>query len=162
MARATQRKMRKRVGRWALAVAIAVGLVVVIPIAAYREMGKERKARRYLGDRLYTEMRGSGAPVVFIAGLQGSTRYWANTFDDLQATHRLVFVDSLGFARSPWPQDSRYTLDDQVAALRRTLVAVGVTRQVTIVAHSFGTVIAAAYASRYPNDVIRVVLLGTP
>jgi len=31
-----------------------------------------------------------------------------------------------------------------------------------MVAHSFGAVIAAAYASRYPDDVVRVVLLGTP
>lgn len=32
----------------------------------------------------------------------------------------------------------------------------------TFVAHSFGTIIAAAYAARYPGEVSRLVLLGTP
>lgn len=49
-----------------------------------------------------------------------------------------------------------------MAWLRRTLVAKGATANVTLVAHSFGTIIAAAYAARFPSEVSRVVLLGTP
>ena len=154
---------RKRVRRRLLiASAMIAGTFVGIYVAAEMDMARERAARRYLGDQLYTEIRGSGDPVVFLAGLQGSTKYWGNAFDGLAGEHRLIFVDALGFGRSPWPRDIAYTLDDQLAALRRTLQAKGATTNVTLVAHSFGTIIAAAYAARHPGEVSRVVLLGTP
>lgn len=130
--------------------------------AAMRDMNRERLARLYLGDRLYTETRGAGSPVVFLSGMQGSTRFWDGAFESLSPTHRLIFVDALGFGRSPWPEDTPYDLEAQLSALRRTLVALDATHEVTFVAHSFGTLIAAHYAARYPGEVRRVVLLGTP
>lgn len=133
-----------------------------VHVAAMLDMNRERRARLYLGDRLYTESRGTGAPIVFLPGMQGSTRFWDGSFDSLAGTHRLIFVDELGFGRSPWPEDSPYDLADQIGALRRTLVALDATHEVTLVAHSFGTVIAAHYAAAYPGEVRRVVLLGTP
>ena len=154
--------MTRRQRRAAIAVGLFGVFLIAIPIAAKLDMARERRARRYLGDRLYTEIRGSGdEPIVFLAGLQGSTRYWGTAFDDLGATHRLVFVDALGFGRSPWPE-SPTTLDDHLTWLHRTLEHAGATRNVTIVAHSFGTVLAAHYAQRYPAEVRRIVLLGTP
>ncbi|HEX9940945.1 MAG TPA: alpha/beta fold hydrolase, partial [Thermoanaerobaculia bacterium] len=66
-----------------------------------------------------------------------------------------------GFGRSPLPT-IEYTLEDHLGALRRTLVALGATRRVTFVAHSFGTLLAAYYAARYPDEVERLFLLGTP
>lgn len=159
----TPKAKRKRVRRrLVIASAVIAGTFVGIYVAAEMDMARERAARRYLGDQLYTEIRGSGDPVVFLAGLQGSTKYWGNAFDGLTSEHRLIFIDALGFGRSPWPRNIAYTLDDQVAALRRTLLAKGATTNVTFVAHSFGTIIAAAYAARYPGEVSRVVLLGTP
>lgn len=153
--------MTKRRRRAVIAFGLFGVLLVAIPIAARLDMARERRARRYLGDHLYTEIRGSGDPIVFLAGLQGSTRYWGTAFDDLAASHRLIFVDALGFGRSPWPE-SRTTLDEHIAALHLTLADAGATRNVTLVAHSFGTVLAAYYAQRYPAEVRQVVLLGTP
>jgi pimeloyl-ACP methyl ester carboxylesterase len=99
--------------------------------------------------------------VVFLAGLPATTHFWQGSFDSLAKTHRLIFVDALGFGRSPLP-DVRYTLEDHLGALRRTLVAEGATRRVTFVAHSFGTLLAAYYAARYPREVKQLILLGTP
>lgn len=157
--KATRKRLRRRL---LIASVVIAGTYAGVYIAAEIDMARERAARRYLGDQLYTEIRGSGDPVVFLAGLQGSTKYWGNAFDGLASEHRLIFVDALGFGRSPWPRNIAYTLDDQVAALRRTLQAKGATKNVTFVAHSFGTIIAAAYAARFPDEVSRVVLLGTP
>lgn len=159
----THRSKRKRIKRrLLLGSSIAAGSIVAIYAAAVRDMARERAARNYLGDQLYTEIRGAGSPLVFLAGLQGSTRYWGDAFDALGSEHRLIFVDALGFGRSPWPGDIAYTLEDQVEALHRTLVAKSATANVTIVAHSFGTLIAARYAARFPAEVSGVVMLGTP
>lgn len=154
--------MRRRGWRtlWIVSGTLA-GAVALLEIVAAIRVRHLRGERAYLGDRLYTEIRGQGDPVVFLAGLPATTRFWQGAFDPLAATHRLIFVDALGFGRSPLPAVD-YTLDDHLGALRRTLVAQGATRHVTFVAHSFGTLLAAYYAARYPEEVERLFLLGTP
>jgi len=149
---------------WAL-LGLAGGLAA-IEVAARLNVRREQARRRGLGGRLYTrvlgaERPGAGNPVVFLAGFQGSTEFWQHAFDSLASRHRLIFVDLLGFGRSPWP-DRPPTLEDHLNALRETLTAEGVTRRVTLVAHSFGTLIASGYAARYPDEVDRLFLLGAP
>jgi pimeloyl-ACP methyl ester carboxylesterase len=155
---------RKRLGlgkKIGIAALSLVGALGVIEAVAAVRVHRLRSRRAYLGDRLYTEIRGAGDPVVFLAGLPATTHFWQGAFDPLAGSHRLIFVDALGFGRSPLP-DVDYTLEDHLGALRRTLAAAGATRRVTFVAHSFGTVLAAYYAARYPEEVDRLVLLGTP
>jgi pimeloyl-ACP methyl ester carboxylesterase len=141
-----------------LSLGAAVALLEGVAAVRVRRLRAERS---YLGDRLYTEIRGQGPPVVFLAGLPATTHFWQGAFDPLAKTHRLIFVDALGFGRSPLP-DVAYTLEDHLGALRRTLVAEGATRRVTFVAHSFGTLLAAYYAARYPDEVEHLFLLGSP
>lgn len=141
--------------------AIIAGGFVMVEALAWANIYHERARRAYLGDRLFVERRGAGTPLVFLAGLEGSTRYWPPEFTSFSARHRLLYVDTFGFGRSPWPL-TEPTLEDHLVWLRRTLVAEGATQHVTIVAHSFGAIIAAYYAARYPQEVERLVLLGTP
>ena len=147
-----------RFGIALLSIGAAAGLVELVAGIRLRGLRAERAG---LGDRLYKEVRGQGDPVVFLAGLPATLRFWQGAFDPLAKTHRLIFVDNLGFGRSPLP-DVDYTLEDHLAALRRTLVTAGATRRVTLIAHSFGTLLASYYAARYPGDVKHVFLLGTP
>lgn len=135
-------------------------VALVEGVAAVR-MRRLRAERAHLGDRLYTEIFGQGDPVVFLAGLPATTHFWQGAFDPLAKTRQLIFVDALGFGRSPLP-DVEYTLEDHLGALRRTLVAEGATARVTFVGHSTGTLLAAHYAARYPEEMERLVLLGTP
>ena len=148
----------KAVGLSFLALGVAVALVEGVAAVRVRRLRIER-AR--FGDRLHTEIRGQGDPVVFLAGLPATTHFWQGAFDPLAKTHRLIFVDALGFGRSPLP-DVEYTLEDHLGALRRTLAAQEASGRVTFVAHSFGTLLAAHYAARYPDEVERLFLLGTP
>jgi pimeloyl-ACP methyl ester carboxylesterase len=156
---------RAAVGRWGrrlglTALSMAAGVAAIEGIAALR-VRHLRAERAPLDGRLYTQIRGQGDPIVFLAGLPGTTSYWGSAFDSLARDHRLIFVDALGFGRSPWP-DAEYTLDEHLGALRRTLVAVSATRRVTLVGHSFGTLLAAQYAARFPGEIDRLYLLGTP
>ncbi|HEY0510931.1 MAG TPA: alpha/beta fold hydrolase [Thermoanaerobaculia bacterium] len=137
-----------------------------IEIAARLNVRREQARRRDLGGRLFARVLGEGKPaagnpVVFIPGFQGSTEFWQHAFDSLASRYRLIFVDPLGFGRSPWP-DRPPTLEDHLGALRETLTAEGAIRRVTLVAHSFGTLLAACYAERYPEEVDRLFLLGAP
>jgi len=156
-------KWWRRLG-WAAA-SVTVAAIAVEGVAALR-MHKLRTRRMALGDRLFVEVRGKAAdgeagPIVFLAGIPGTTRYWQHGFDPLGRDRRLLFIDALGFGRSPWP-DCEYTLEDHLGALRQTLVAAGAVRRVRLVGHSFGAVLAAWYAARYPAEIEHLDLLGIP
>lgn len=121
--------------------------------------------RRGLGDLLYVESAGPGAaaPMVFLPGMTASTTYWrsagALSLTDLGV--RVSLVDELGFGRSPWPAVA-YTLADHLAALDRTLEAEGAQRDLILVGHSFGAMLAAEYGARHADAVRQVILFGTP
>ncbi|HVS33621.1 MAG TPA: alpha/beta fold hydrolase [Thermoanaerobaculia bacterium] len=151
--------MKRAITRGLVAAGAAAGAVELL---AWVSMWRDHAERSHLGDLLYTEEYGAGEPVLFIPGLQASTRYWGDMRPMAAGGRRLLLVDLLGFGRSPWPMDSSYSLDDHIAWLRRTVVSRGAGRGLTIVAHSFGTVVAAHYAARYADDVKRVFLLGAP
>lgn len=140
-----------------IALLILIGVLITIPAAVKLDMDHQRRARRDPDGRLYAEVRGHGDPMVFLAS---STQFWGTRFNPLASSHRLIFIDPLGFGRSPLA--SHYTLDDHLDALHRTLVGLGATRNVTFVAHSFGAELAGQYAVRYPDDVKRLMLIGTP
>lgn len=152
------RKLLKTLGVSVLALA---GFLGVVEILARMNIAREREKRSHLGDELYREVSGQGDPVVLIPGLQGSTRFWADELDDLARTNRLIKLDLYGFGQSPWPLEEP-DLDEHIAWLRRTLVAEDAKRDVTLIAHSFGGIVAAGYASRYPDEVSTLILLGAP
>jgi proline iminopeptidase len=72
---------------------------------------------------------------------------------------RIVFYDQRGAGRTPRPTTGDYSLGSQVAdldAVRRTVGA----RQVHLIGHSWGTVVALAYAAYHPEAVASVTLVG--
>lgn len=108
---------------------------------------------------LYTKEVGTGGPtLVFLPGVGGTTRYWEARVAALAPEFRLVFVDVLGFGRSPKPW-VRYSIDRHVSALHRAL---GDRESFTIVGHSFGAILSAAYAARHPAQVNGIVLMSLP
>lgn len=148
--------------KW-LSIAAAIAAVTLSLLACSTvQVSRARAERRYLGDTLYVQRSGTGPPVVLLAGLMGSTRYWKSAhFETVAGQHSLLFIDALGFGRSPWP-DGDYTLEEHLSALRRTLVREGAASHVTFVAHSFGTILATNYVARYPDEVDHLYLLGAP
>ena len=157
--RSTSSRRHRR--RWWIAPLVLAGGFAVLEIAAALRVSSLRAQRSTLAGLLYVKELGTGDPMIFLAGLAGTTTYWGNALDRLAGEHRLLLLDTLGFGNSPWP-DLEYTLEEHLDALRQTLIARGATDRVTLVGHSFGAILAAHYAARFPADIERVVLLGTP
>ena len=111
---------------------------------------------------LYTETLGGdhAETIVFLPGFAGSHAVWNRDFQALSADYRLVFMDTLGFGRSPKPEIA-YSLDDHLAAISTTLQSLGVSRS-HMVGHSMGCLLALAFAQRFPERVTRLVLLALP
>jgi pimeloyl-ACP methyl ester carboxylesterase len=105
-----------------------------------------------------TEIGTDGPTLVFLHGVGGTTRYWERRVASLATTNRLLLVDLLGYGRSPKPWTT-YSVERHVVELRRVLTE---RERLTLVGHSFGAIVAVAYAARYPAQVERLILLSLP
>lgn len=106
---------------------------------------------------------GTGSPVVLLHGSgPGVSAFanWRHTMPALvDAGHRVVAPDQLGFGRTVPPEDHVYDLESWVDHAVGVLDALGLDR-VGLVGNSFGGAVALSMASRYPARVDRLVLMG--
>lgn len=96
--------------------------------------------------------------IVFIHGIGGTTRYWKTRVQPLASNYRLILVDLLGYGQSPKPW-TKYTVVRHVEELYQVLHK---QEPMTLVGHSFGAIIAMAFAARYPLLVKRLILISLP
>ncbi len=138
--------------------AVAAGVVETGPVAIPGDMPVTEPAPAE-GPALHMVQRGVRGPaLVFLPGVGGTTRYWDSRVAPLASDYRLLLVDPLGFGHSPKPRTT-YSVERHVGELRRVLAGRG---RVTLVGHSFGALLAVAYAARYPDDIHGLVLVGLP
>ena len=108
---------------------------------------------------LHYEIQGNSRDsIAFLHGIGGTLRYWKAHVQPLALNHRLLFVDLLGYGNSPKPWTT-YTVDRHVEEVHQILHEHG---SLTFVGHSFGAIIALAFAVRYPSLVKRLVLISLP
>jgi pimeloyl-ACP methyl ester carboxylesterase len=106
---------------------------------------------------------GTGPAVVLIHGSgPGVTAYanWRLVLPSLAERFRVVAPDMIGFGFTERPDDVQYTVDawaEQVVGLLDELDV----RQASLVGNSFGGAIALRVASRYPDRVDKLVLMGS-
>jgi 2-hydroxymuconate-semialdehyde hydrolase len=106
---------------------------------------------------------GSGPPVVLIHGSGPGVSAWANwrlTLPYLSERFRVLAPDVLGFGYTERPQSVPYDLDTWTNHLLDFLDALGLER-VSIVGNSFGGALALSIATRAPERVDKLVLMGS-
>jgi pimeloyl-ACP methyl ester carboxylesterase len=127
----------------------------------------ERAARRHalpLADgQLVWRCWGEGEPVVLLHGGSGSWTHWVRSIDPLLEAGRQVWIPDLpGFGESaaavPGGGDADALPEPIEAALRALLGDA----PVDLAGFSFGTMVGAFIAERWPRRVRRLVLTGAP
>ncbi len=115
------------------------------------------------GAALFYRLVGTGPDtLVMIHGGPGMDMgYMVPDFAPLAERHRLLFYDQRGGGRSEPLRDdpALFTMAHHVADLEALRVRFGLAR-LTLVAHSFGPALAAAYAIAHPDRVARMIFLG--
>ena len=76
---------------------------------------------------------GTGPTVVLLHGIASSSVTFDNVVPLIRDHHRVIAIDLLGFGESPKPVTSNYTLEEHVAALKRTLRSLGIKGRATLV-----------------------------
>lgn len=106
---------------------------------------------------------GSGEPVLLLHGSGPGVSAWANwrlTLPALARRFRVLAPDILGFGYTERPRGTDYNLETWLAHVTGFLDAVELER-VAVVGNSFGSGLALHLATRYPERVNRLVLMGS-
>jgi cis-3-alkyl-4-acyloxetan-2-one decarboxylase len=106
---------------------------------------------------------GQGDPILMLHGNPTWSFYYRDAVKGLRESYRCIVPDHIGMGYSDKPDDSRYTytLRQRVDDLENFLEGIGLTENLTILAHDWGGMIGMGYAIRHPERVKRLILLNT-
>lgn len=148
-----------------ISLVVALGLLAGLGCAAVPQAERSND-RGYLegmeGVRLFYRVEGSGPDtVVVIHGGPGAGMDAVRPdFGPLAQNRTVIYYDQRGGGRSTLPSDTmQLGPDHHVGDLEAVRRFFGF-RRMNIVAHSFGSLIAAEYALRHPDRLGRIVFLG--
>jgi pimeloyl-ACP methyl ester carboxylesterase len=111
------------------------------------------------GYYLRIESKGKGSPVVVMdAGLNQPRSSWGRVPAEVAAFTRVVIYDRAGLGESN-PGPAPRTSEQIVKELNHLLRQAGIPGPYVLVGHSFGGLNVRLYASRYPGEVVGMVLV---
>lgn len=136
--------------------------------AVFNRIATARAERRYPpvgrildvdGVAVHVLERGSGDPVVLIHGSGSLIQDFVTSglVDRLAASRRVIVFDRPGYGYTDRSRGSVWTPERQAALLVAACVQLGVERPV-VVGHSWGTLVALAWALDHPEKLSRLVL----
>jgi len=105
---------------------------------------------------------GATRTLVFIHGFGGRAMQWIYQLRAFGQTMRVVAPDLRGHGQSDDPDDGPHTMAGLVDDLELVLRRLNIEPPFDLIAHSFGGAVATEYALRHPDEVSRLVLIGTP
>jgi proline iminopeptidase len=129
---------------------------------AQERPGPQHPPGEYLtvnGAKLWVESEGKGVPVILIAGGPGLAHDCFHPFlSGLASGCRLVYYDAFGRGKSDRAKSTaEYTFSRDVEDLDGLRKALGLPK-VNLYAHSYGGLVALAYAFKHPEAVGRVAV----
>jgi len=145
--------------------AICLALLPAVRVIAQSAPAVYPQAEGYVdahGMLIYWMAVGKGEPLVVLHGGPGASHdYFLPYLLPLARTHRLIFIDERGSGRSQRLQDaSGYTVEAMVEDVEDLRVALGL-GQISLLGHSYGGVLAQAYALKYQQHLSHLILNST-
>lgn len=125
-----------------------------MPISA--ESRYTKKSARILGKNMRYIDEGEGAPILFLHGNPTSSYLWRNVMPHLEGQGRLVAPDLIGMGDSDKlvPSDAgRYRFVEHRSYLDALLEHLGVTENVTLVIHDWGSALGFDWAARHREAI---------
>ena len=111
------------------------------------------------GAKIWYETEGEGEPLLIIPGGPGNSHtYFHPWFSELAKDYKLIYLDAFGRGKSDRAEDpAEYTFErdvEDIELLRQTLKF----NKWNVFGHSYGGMVAQAYALKYPESVNKVIL----
>ena len=102
---------------------------------------------------------GAGDPVVFLHGNPTSSYLWRNVIPHVEGLGRCLAPDLVGMGDSGKAPTGSYRFVDHARYLDAWFDALGLTKNVTLVGHDWGSALGFYWAYRYPDRVKGLVYL---
>jgi pimeloyl-ACP methyl ester carboxylesterase len=112
------------------------------------------------GAILHVRVGGHGPGVVLLHGFGDTGDMWAPLAAELAKTHTVVVPDLRGMGLSSHPSNG-YDKKTQAADIRAVLARLDLDHT-AVVGHDIGTMVAYAYAARYPDKTDKLVVMDAP
>ncbi|KPJ48875.1 MAG: haloalkane dehalogenase [Dehalococcoidia bacterium DG_22] len=102
---------------------------------------------------------GAGDPMVFLHGNPTSSYLWRNVIPQVEGLARCLAPDLLGMGESGKSPSGSYRFVDHARYLDAWFEALGLTTNVTLVGHDWGSALAFHWAHRHPDRVKGIVYM---
>ena len=114
------------------------------------------------GEMIYYEIIGRGAPLMIVHGGPGASHdYFLPYLLPLARHNQLVFIDERGSGRSQKLSDpAGYTVENMVEDVEAVRQALNL-KKIALLGHSYGGVLAQAYALKYQKNLTHLILCST-
>jgi proline iminopeptidase len=136
--------------------------VLILALLAAIAPTAEHRIQR--GDvSLFYETEGKGDPVILLAGGPGVSPYSVKpVMDYVSSKHMAVLIHQRGTGKTVLPSTGKDHLSlqifiDDIDAVRKDLRV----DKITLVGHSWGGMLAMAYAGAHPDRVSHIILMGS-
>jgi len=106
----------------------------------------------------YVEV-GTGDPVVFLHGNPTSSYLWRNVIPGVAGVAHCLAPDLIGMGESGASTNGSYRFADHVRYLDAWFEAIGLTSNVTLVGHDWGSALAFHWAHRHPDRINGIVYM---
>ena len=114
-----------------------------------------------LGDvKLYYTREGQGPVMVLLNGGPGFSHEYLQELRRLADSAELIFFDQRGTGRSGKAPPQEYTIEKNVEDMERLRQALHIERWI-VFGHSWGGILAQAYATQHPQCVTKLILADT-
>jgi pimeloyl-ACP methyl ester carboxylesterase len=146
-----------------IAAILSSALVATLAVAAAPSLPAGFKTRMIAtpdGANIFVRSGGVGPAVVLIHGFGDTGDMWGPLATELARTHTVIVPDLRGMGRSSKPVGG-YDKKTQAADIRAVVTTLGQDRT-AVVGHDIGTMVAYAYAARYPDKVDKLVVMDAP
>ena len=114
------------------------------------------------GEKIWYQVKGQGEPIVLIAGGPGDSHlYFTPWFDTLAENHKVIYFDAFGRGKSSHAKNKEeYSFQRDVDDLEGLRMALGFEKW-NVLGHSYGGMVAQAYAIQHPSSVNKLILVDT-
>jgi haloalkane dehalogenase len=119
----------------------------------------ERRRVAVLDSEMAYVDTGAGDPVVFLHGNPTSSYLWRNVIPRVEGLARCLAPDLIGMGQSGKSPGGSYRFVDHACYLDAWFEALGLTLNVTLVAHDWGSALAFYWAHRHPDRVKGIVYM---
>jgi pimeloyl-ACP methyl ester carboxylesterase len=110
---------------------------------------------------IHYETYGRGRPVLLLHGWLGSWQLWRSTIETLGKDFRTYALDFWGFGDSDSHTEQNFAVDNFVEMVAQFMDRLGIPKA-PLIGHSMGGTVALSTAIRYPEKVVKVIVVGSP